>query len=346
MNRRFFLLTLSACLFLAGCSSGYHKLASHYSFTRSGGSPDYSLLENWAAHPYKKDLSDSLPKPLREGYLPDSTVDVFFIHPTTYTEKEKPYGWNAPVNDPGLAAKTDYSTILYQASIFNEVGRVFSPRYRQAHLSAYFPRDANDSVQAIAAFELAYQDIKSAFLYYLEYDNHGRPIIIASHSQGTTHGKRLIKEFFDGTALQNKLVVAYLVGMPLEPGYFSFIKPCLTPSQTGCTCSWRTYKEGYTPDYIQKEKFISVVTNPLTWDAAIPSASRYQNKGGLLRNFKTLSRNVVNASVHDGVLWTEKPHFFGNIFLTSKNYHIADLNFYYLSIRQNAKDRVAAFRKK
>ena len=43
------------------------------------------------------------------------------------------------LNDQSLNAKTDYSTILYQASAFNEY-RVFAPRYRQAHLRSYYYR--------------------------------------------------------------------------------------------------------------------------------------------------------------------------------------------------------------
>lgn len=333
-------------LLLAGCSNNYHQFASRYTFTNLDARPDYSKLDNWAAHPYKQDPSDSVPLPLREGYRPDSSVDVFFIHPTTYTEKERSLGWNAPVDNAELDAKTDYSTILYQASIFNEAGRIFSPRYRQAHLSAYYPKDRDDSAHAIAAFELAYQDIKNAFSYYLDHNNNGRPIIIAAHSQGTTHGKRLLKEFFDASPLQSRLVAAYLIGMPLDPAYFSSIKPCIIPDQTGCACSWRTYKEGYVPEHVQKENFVAVVTNPLTWDATLPSADRSLNKGALLLNFNKINQRAVNALVSNGVLWTRKPRFFGNIFLTSKNYHIGDMNFYYLSIRENAKKRVAAYIKK
>ena len=346
MKQKWYQVIICLCLFLAGCSSNYHQFASRYTFTNTEGTPDYSKLDNWAAHPYKADPADSVPLPLREKYQPDSSVDIFFIHPTTYTEKERLFGWNAPVDNADLDAKTDYSTILYQASIFNEAGRIFSPRYRQAHLSAYYPKDATDSAAAINAFELAYQDVKTAFTYYLQHNNQGRPIIIAAHSQGTTHAKRLLKELFDGTALQNQLVVAYLVGMPLDPAYFSSLKACSTPAQTGCACSWRTYKEGYTPKHVQKETFVAVVTNPLTWDAGIPKAERSLNKGALLLNFNKINKKVVNASVSNGVLWTDKPRFFGNIFLTSKNYHIGDMNFYYLSIRENARLRTMAFFKK
>ena len=346
MIRKPVLLLVLVCLLMSACSNQYHAFESNYTFTTPAGIPDYSNLDHWAAHPSKWDPSDSLSAPLKDNYQPDSSVDIFFIHPTTYIDEKKTYGWNAPIDNAALDAKTDYSTILFQASIFNEAGRVFAPRYRQANYYAYFPKTADDTAQAIAAFDRAYQDVKAAFLYYLQHDNHGRGIVIASHSQGATHGKRLLKELFEGTELQKKLVVAYLVGMPLEPDYFSSIKACEAPGQTGCFCGWRTLKEGYKPDYMQNEKFVSIVTNPLTWDKTTTTADRSLNKGGMLLNFNKLVKGVVNANATNGVLWTEKPHFFGNLFFTSKNYHIADLNLFYLNIRENVKQRVAAYKKR
>ena len=87
--------------------------------------PDYSNLDYWAAHPYKLDLSDSVSKPLRRQ-VRDSTVDVF-IHPTTYTLEIKAGKDNASIDDSYINAKTDYSTILYQASVFNEVAAYLRP---------------------------------------------------------------------------------------------------------------------------------------------------------------------------------------------------------------------------
>ncbi len=337
---------LLVCLLATGCRKSYHAFASNYTYRSPGGQPDYAVLDNWAAHPYKHDPSDSVPRPLRAGYHPDSTVDVFFIHPTTYTDKEKPFGWNGPVDDGELNAKTDYTTILFQASIFNEAGRVFSPRYRQANLAAYYPITHDDTAHARQAFEEAYQDVKAAFNYYMSRLNKGHPIIIAAHSQGTTHAKRLLKEFFDGGPLQGKLVAAYLVGMVLEPDYFTTLTPCQTPLQTGCYTGWRTFKNGYVPPFIQKEKFQSVVTNPLSWDAAIPYVGRELNQGGVLLNFNKLVPGVADAGVHKGLLWSIKPRFFGNLFLKSKNYHVADMNLYYTSIRQNAAQRAEAYKHK
>jgi len=340
------LIIFIICALLAGCSNKYQRYVSNYTFTADKGVPDYSNLDYWAAHPYKKDPSDSVPRPLRNNYHPDTTVDVFFIYPTTYTDRQKLLGDNGPVDNAELNAKTDYSTILLQASIFNEAGRIFSPRYRQANLAAYFALNAADSAAAITEFELAYHDVKTAFLYYLQHNNNGHPIIIASHSQGTTHAKRLLKELFDGKPLQQQLVAAYLIGMAVEPDLLTSIKPCTTPDQTGCVISWRTYLKTYTPEFILNERFTAIVTNPITWDAAQPNADRSLNKGGILLNFNKLAQHPADAIVHDGVLWTDRPHFPGSIFYKAKNYHVGDLNLYYINIRENAALRVAAFRKK
>jgi len=227
------LIVFSIILLTVACSAPYKKMAKQYEQRDPINLPDYSDLYLWAAHPFKIDPADSVPKPLRINHSIDSSVDVFFIHPTTYTDNQLPYGYNAPFNNNDLNAKTDYTTILFQASAFNAAGRIFAPRYRQANLEAYFPKNASDSIAAIAAFELAYNDVKATFSFYLNNLNKGKPIIIAAHSQGTTHGKRLLKEFFDNKPLQNKLVAAYLIGIPVAEKDYTQIKACTTADQTG-----------------------------------------------------------------------------------------------------------------
>lgn len=327
-------------VFFSSCTPSWKMHLSDYVHRSSSDTalaPDYSALDFWAAHPSIKDLSDSVPLFLKYNQVFDTSVDVFFIHPTTYTDPSKPFGWNAPVLEKEINAKTDYSSILYQASIFNFTKNVYAPRYRQANLDAYF---TTDTVNRMKAFMLAYSDVRSAFEYYLKNFNHGRPIIIASHSQGSTHAKFLLREFFDGKPLQKQLVVSYIVGMPVEPSWFAQLKPCATPEQTGCFCSWRTYKKGYINKFVKSEHFVAIVTNPITWRQDVPFATRNENKGSVLQNFNHLSSKVCGASVHDGVLWVEKPHFFGSVLLTTKNYHIADMNFFYMNIRENAVLRI------
>jgi len=296
---------------------------------------DYNNLTFWAAHPDKRDNADRIPgtELLAKNNL---EADVFFIHPTIYSEKNDKLPWNPSIVDEELNKKVDNSTILFQASAFNAAGRVFAPRYRQAHLRSY---STTDKASAKKAFALAYSDVKNAFEHYLKYYNHGRPFIIASHSQGTTHAGPLIREFIDGTSLQQKMVAAYLIGLPVPKKYFKSIRPCLNPDDLNCSISWRTFKRDYVPDDRPLGDSI-LVTNPLTWKIDTTYVAKDKNKGAVLRNFEKVLPKRVDAQVHNGILWANKPRFPWSFLLRRKNYHIADINFYYMNIRENAKERV------
>ncbi len=313
-----------------------------YNFKSINNSPDYSNLNYWAAHPWKKDPSDSVPKPLLKNFVKDLVVDVFFVHPTTLTANNDTR-WNAPIDDSVINAKTDFGSILYQASVFNEQCRVFAPRYRQAHLKAFYTNEK----AATEAFEMAYQDVKAAFEFYLANYNGGRPVIIASHSQGTKHAAHLLKDFFDGKTLQNKLVCAYIIGLPVPENYFTNIPACKNANNTGCVVSWRTYKTGYTePNFVAKENFKAIVVNPLSWSTDSNYVPAKNNKGGVLQNFNKIAPHVVDAQVHNNILWTSKPDVFGKIFFTQKNFHVGDINLFYMNIRENVKERIGAFWKR
>ncbi len=340
---RFFYFFLVAILLSSCAQSNFEKFETSYKNESLDTIPDYSQLKYWAAHPDKKDPSDSIPADIKFEYNPNQVVDVFFLYPTSYLDPKMPTGWSASLNDVKTNIYTDYSSILYQASVFNEVGRIYAPRYRQAHIASYTPGNAVDTANALAAFELAYQDVKKSFDYYMEHCNNGRPIIIASHSQGSTHAIRLLKEYFDNKPLAKKLVAAYVVGMAIDPSIYSNLQACETPGATGCICAWRTFLEGYEPPFVQKEKFKSIVTNPLTWNNTNTSTSRYANDGSVLYDFNKIKTHVAGAINHDGVLWTKKPRFLGNFLFNSKNYHIADYNFYYMSIRRNVSVRVSNY---
>ena len=323
---------------LCSCSPKYQQSVGSYRFAGEG-EPNYELLDYWAAHPSKKDPSDSIPLPLREDYVYDSTVDVFFVHPTTFTDRSDER-WNAAIDDATLNAKTDFSTILFQASAFNQ-GRVFAPRYRQANLKAYF---TEDTIKAQEGFNLAYEDVRNAFQFYLDRFNQGRPIIVASHSQGSNHAIRLLQDFFDGKPLAEKLVVAYVVGMNIPLTSFVALKPCADSLSTGCFCGWRTFKRGHEPDLGARYQE-SFVTNPLTWTTNDSYASRDLNKGGVLRNFNKIYPKVADAQIHESILWSNRPQFPGSFLYRTSNYHIGDINLFYLNIRENMKTRILAYKK-
>lgn len=302
--------------------------------------PDYSNADAWAALPQKKDSADAVPGTLWKDLQADAPVDVFFIHPTTYTGRPGEKQWNASLSDARLNKHTDEYPIHYQATIFNGSGKIYAPRYRQAHLNCFF---THRTVDAEKALDLAYTDVRNAFQYYLDHYNQGRPFIIASHSQGTYHAKRLIAEFIDGTPLQQKMVVAYLAGLTVPETIFQNIHPCTSPEETACFCSWRTFREGYIPKKLHFEDTNIVVTNPVTWDAGRPSSSKMEQQGGVLRDFSTLYPHLVETQIYEDLLWVNKPKFPGSFLLTTKNYHIADYNFFYADVRRNVEERVKAY---
>lgn len=304
--------------------------------------PDYSDDTTWAALPNKADSADLLPMGSMVDRQAESNVDVFFIHPTTYTGKSGDKMWNAEVQDEELNVRTDKSAIKYQATIFNGVGRVYAPRYRQAHLEAFYTKDKKED--ASKALALAYTDIKSAFEYYLKHYNQGRPIVIAGHSQGTIHAAMLMKEFFQGSQLMDRLVTAYLVGMPVKDDYFEGIPPCETPDQIGCYCTWRTVKDGYYPKLMYEPNSNVVVTNPLTWTLDKTYAPADLNTGAVLKKFnKEPILHFIDARADDGLLMVSRPKIPGVLFLPTRNYHIADYNFFYVNVRENAQLRVETY---
>ncbi len=337
-------MPLIALLFLAACRPSYVSHTKDYEkeLSTADSIPDYSDLRFWAAHPLKKDPSDSIPKNFRHETR-DSSADVFFIHPTSLTSKALAGKvWNASIMNDILNAKTDYTSILYQASIFNGSCRIFAPRYRQAHIYSFY---SIDQAQSKAALEFAYADVKKAFIYYLVKHHNNRPIIIAAHSQGTYHAGRLLKEFFENKPLSNNLVCAYITGLGVPLNYFSVLQPCRTPNETNCFVTWRTFRNGYLPDYVQKEKGETWCVNPLIWSLSDSVISRNENEGAVLFKFNKIYKHTNGAKNHNGVLWINRPRFFYGIFFRTKNYHAGDMNLFYSSMRKNVRERIEAYQK-
>lgn len=321
---------------------------------------DYSDLFYWAASPYKHTTADSIPAFLKDETQQDLGVDVFFIHPTSYIgtgdensllepganrmeilKELEPLPWNADLTDKSVNNRTDYRTILYQASVFNGSCRIFAPRYRQANIKAFIIRD---TPEAQKAFDLAYSDIRNAFEYYLKHDNHGRPIIIASHSQGSLHAIRLLQEFFDGTPLQKKLVCAYVVGYQIPKDAFKYIPVGNSPDATGCFVGWRTFTKGEIPRQIKLEKGNSVCVNPLTWTTSTQWAPASLNLGTLYGFNHSIPQSIGAGIEPDSkILWVTLPDKVSESVKKLKNLHIYDYNLFWMNIRENVKTRINAY---
>lgn len=327
------------CLVLIlSCSTGKPKHV--FGTYPSPPSPDYNLISSWAALPQLTDAADSVPAGLK-NLQALTQADVFFVYPTSFLNGKRNKQWNASIDNKTVNDKTDGGAILYQSSLFNGVGKVYAPRYRQAHLHAFFSKDTASSRKAL---ELAYSDVRSAFLFFLEKYNNKRPIILAGHSQGALHLIWLLKEFFDDRELSKRLVVAYVVGWPVPENEFKKLSACESAVQTNCICSWRSFKTGYDGSFIEKEPAV-LVTNPLNWKTTknVYVGKEY-HKGAVLDDFSEPPvSGMVGAEIYKGILWVDKPKFKGSFFYPFSNFHRGDFNIFYVDVRENALQRLNAF---
>ncbi len=347
MQKLTLLLIASSLLFsfatakTGGINQRYpNQLTDNTSSANRGPAPDYSDLRYWAASPFKDDTSDKIPDFLKNE-VRDARADVFFIHPTSYFGEEKGSPWNADLRDTVVNNNTDNLSIMLQASVFNGSCRVFAPRYRQGNMEAFY---VFNTPEAKAAFDLAYNDVKKAFQYYLKHDNKKRPIIIASHSQGSLHAIRLLQEFFDDKPLQKRLVCAYAIGYQIKKDAFKKIPVGERSGQIGCFVGWRTYAKGEIPKGSAAENGNSVCVNPLTWSTSNEWASSDLHQG-IMNNFEKIVPHTVSAGIEPSskILWIDTQESLDPQKKKMTNYHRWDYNLFWMNIRQNVKERIDGF---
>jgi hypothetical protein len=132
--------------------------------------------------------------------------------------------------------------------------------------------------------------------------------------------------------------------MYIPKNYSTELTACKDSTQTGCIAAWRTYKKGYEPEFVKKEMNSCLVTNPLTWKTTNEYAGYHLNRGGVITKFNKLRPNISDARVHNGVIWIGSPRIPGSFLLRMKNFHVGDINLFYMNIRQNVRQRINAFR--
>ncbi len=296
---------------------------------------DYSNQQNWAALPTMKDNADWTPNGLTNKQ-DSAQVDVFFIHPTTDVTGFK---GNANIDNKAINNQTDDFPIKYQASVFNESCKVYAPRYRQAALHNFFTKNNEKSEQA---FDVAYQDVKDAFEYYLKNYNNGKPIIIAGHSQGSMHAQRLLREYFDGKPLQNQLVEAYIIGFPTHENQFQDLKISEKADTFGGYISYSTFGMDSKIISVVPEYNNAVSVNPLNWTTNKEFVSSQENKGSLTKKSNELVKHLFGAKNGNGIVEIQKPGE-GFVPMTMKNYHIYDYSLFYINIRENVALRIKKY---
>lgn len=280
---------------------------------------------------------------------------IFYIHPTSYYSRTQ---WNAPLDD----AESQSLAALFlrgQASAFNGVGEVWAPRYRQATIGAFL----TDKPEGQQALNAAYQDVLTAFDYFIAQLPSDQPIILAGHSQGSRHLSHLLKDRVAGTPLARRIVAAYIIGWPisLETDVPQMgLEACATAEQSNCLLSWESYAEP--ADYSRILQYYAGTTgfdgrpragtailcsNPLNGIRG-SSADAADNLGTLVPNADLTDASLVKQSIparcdDNGFLLIGEPPDLGPYALPGNNYHVYDYSLFWANIRADISKRMTIF---
>lgn len=284
---------------------------------------------------------------------------VFFVHPTSYLNRTR---WNAPLENGGDPEAERIARVYLRgmASPFNAATEIWAPRYRQATMGAFL----TDAPQGKQAIDAAYADVREAYRFFLSSVDPATPIVLAGHSQGALHLKRLLAEEVKGSPVAKRLVAAYLIGWPVSMTHdlpaIGF-PACAAPGQTGCIISWSSFAEpadpapvlnayGSTPALDGKApgRDPMLCSNPLTGRIG-GKAPASANLGTLVPEDSMergeLRRGVVPASCDPrGLLLIGPPPEMGSYVLPGNNYHVYDLPLFWANTKADVIARADAWK--
>jgi Protein of unknown function (DUF3089) len=289
---------------------------------------------------------------------PAPAFAVFFIHPTSYLNRTS---WNAPLANGGDAEAERIARIYLRgmASPFNAASEIWAPRYRQATMGAFLI----DSPEASQAIDAAYADVLEAYRYFIGSVDPGTPIVLAGHSQGALHLKRLLAEEVRGSPVAERLVAAYAIGWPVSVQHdlpAMGFPACAAANQAGCVISWVSFAEPADPSSLLKVYAASTAmdgeragsspilcTNPLTgqFGGAAPASA---NRGTLVPEDSMEKGELVPALVparcdRRGLLLIGPPPEMGSYVLPGNNYHVYDIPLFWANTKADVARRVDAW---
>jgi Protein of unknown function (DUF3089) len=336
------------------------KPAHGWDLSRKAPAPDYAQASSWAARPGTASVADFAPAGVANA-AGERAVDVFFVHPTGFLSGKE---WNSPLEPASRTEENTQWMLANQASAFGGCCNIYAPRYREASIFRYLSAPPDIAEQAM---DFAYADVVRAFEYFLAHESKGRPFVIASHSQGTTHAFRLIQEHVDGTPLAARMVAGYLIGSQVtnaEANKLKSVPVCNAETDTGCIVHWAVFGEGGKPGPGMNDL---VCVNPLTWKRDGARAPASSHKGGVPMSgtfslkmwgddgpqgvtFEPLKAPLAGhtwAECKGGILYVADqkggPFSWGD--MGGKNYHGLDYPLFHMDIRENARIRTAAYLK-
>lgn len=166
-------------------------------------------------------------------------ADCFYVYPTV-SDQARPQA--TKVVDDVLR-----SIVLQQTARYSRDCRVFAPVYRQVTIQGLF----NESSVTPAMRRQGYADVREAWRTYLRKYNHGRGVVLVSHSQGSFVLRKLIAEEVDGNpAVRKRMLSAILLGGNVtvkkgsdRGGDFKHVRACRSRNQLSCVIAFSAFNE-------------------------------------------------------------------------------------------------------
>lgn len=285
------------------------------------------------------------------GHSAGADYDVFYIVPTCVFDHVDERGDTChymDIRDESHRKAVDRPLRLAKG-IFADEANFFAPYYRQITIESWMQSDTVIE----SRFRLAYEDIASAFRYYMEHLNEGRPFILAGHSQGGKAVIELLKGEMDDE-LYARMIAAYPLGYPVEEGDVSpYLRPATDASGTGVFITFNTVSA---PDRLPPLLAGSrAAINPLNWRTDDTPATKEEHLGSVFikadGSISSEQAHVIGARLDRGtkalVVSGVDPEDYYTPSLAGLfpvgNYHVVELNFFYRNLQQNVKQRAATF---
>ena len=239
-----------------------------------------------------------------------------------------------------------------QRGIYDASCRMYAPYYRQATLADY----SLSAQEAAPYFNLAYSDVRAAFMYYMQRENNCRPFVLSGFSQGAEMCLRLLKEFGNEGFVKNNMVACYAIGWrftPQEAAEYPYIQPAKCADDLGKVIIFNSEAPEVTSSAIVPEGVKTFAINPLTWSCGSQKAPKTFNAGACFTDYSgTVVREVpkLTGCYIDSVRGTlkvtdvDKKEFVPGLPLFGEGvYHIYDYQFFYRNLQQNVNLRIKTF---
>ena len=301
---------------------------------KASAAPDYSLSDNWAYY--------------AEGEK-ESSADVFFICPTVYSGDEGVF--NMSLEDEEAKASFLGATNM-EKGIYDADARFFAPYYRQGGLNIY----ELSAEEREPYLQFAYDDIALAFDYYMEYENNGRPIILAGFSQGADLCIRLLKDNFEDESLQSKLIACYAIGWSIteeEIEAYPWLHFAEGEDDIGVIIAFNSEAESITDSMMIPEGTKTLCINPLNWKTDSTPADKSLNMGACFTdydgNITSEIPELTGAYIDEvrGALKvtdvTPEEYPAGLYIFEDGIYHLYDYQFFYRNLQENVEVRTEAY---